>query len=206
MPKLSFSKAQKAVLDSGFLDSLGGKEKGVKLSRSAQVLVDLTSDVIKNAEKNLTAAQSVSSGKLVSEMQQDVSVERGSPKVDVLLLPYWKFVNDGVNGTMSQGGSKYSFRNAFVGKSFMESIRKWAIRANLSSTNVKTGFAKSKKERVGQKFTDTSTSTAYAIAKSIKKKGIKPTYFFTDAVAELRKQIESDKMIKALKIDVIESI
>lgn len=206
MPKLSFSKAQKAVLDSGFLDSLGGKIEGVKLSRSAQVLVDLTSDLIKDAERNLTSAQSVSSGDLISKMQQDVSVEGGGPKVDVLLLPYWKFVDDGVSGIKSSQSSRYSFKNAFVSKKFMQSIRKWAIRANLSSANVKTGFGKSTKERVGQRFQDTSTATAYAIATSIMNKGIKPTHFFSDAVTELKKKIESDKMIKALKIDVIESI
>lgn len=59
-----------------------------------------------------------------------------------------------------------------------------------------------------KKMVDSATSykaMAYAVATNIKKKGIKPTGFFSKAIVATRKE-QKAKYAKAFKLDIIESL
>lgn len=204
MASVTFSKSQKAVLDSGFLDTIGNKSDGVKLDRTAQALVDLTSVLLVNYEKNMNTAGSVSSGNLISDAEQVVSSVGKSITVDIRLLPYYKFRDQGVNGTSGDRGSKYSFRFKNPSRKMVKAVGEWANREGISVANDKYE-AISAQDRKRKSFRGNQIS-AYALAQSIIRKGVKGDKSFTNAVETLNKELSGNKFLQAFKIDVTESI
>lgn len=124
-------------------------------------------------------------------------------RMDISALFYYKFVDQGVKGT-KKGSGKYAFKNDGVGKKMMIAIRKWVIREGLKHKSDKYK-AITKREAKRKSITDTSTSTAYAIAKSVKQKGIEPSGFFTDAVRSTQ-AAANEELGAALKIDIINTL
>jgi len=205
MASKSFSKSQRAVLDSGFLDEIGStKGGGMQFDKTAQAVVDEVTTLLLDIEKNLKEEQAVSTGNLTSTATQEISVQAGVLQIDVLLEDYYKFVDEGVNGVVNNRGAKFSFKSRNPSRKMVDEIEQWLKRAGASSTNVKKSV--SKKESVGLSFANASRSKAFAVAASIKRKGIKPTKFLTDAVIALNQRLAGSKVIDAYRVDVIESI
>lgn len=205
MASKSFSKAQRAVLDSGFLSEIGStKGGGMRFDKTAQAVVDEVTTLLLDIENNLQEEQAVSTGNLTSTARQDISVQSGVLQIDVLLEDYYKFVDEGVNGLINSWGSKFSFKSRNPSRKMVDEIEAWLKRAGASATNVKKSV--SKKEGIGLSFANASRSKAFAVAASIKRKGIKPTKFLTDAVIALNQRLAGSKVIDAYRVDVIESI
>ena len=79
----------------------------------------------------------------------------------------------------------------------MSSIKQWTIRHNLKAVKQNTTF----KHRQVKTFQDTSDSTAYSIAMSIKKRGLRATYFWDHTYDKLMPGL-APKLAQALQQDV----
>lgn len=201
MASKSFSKAQRAVLDSGFLDTIGNeKGAGLGLDNTAQALLDLTSRLLLDATKNLEG--NISSGKLSSTAEQTVKASAGGLQIQIKMEDYWKFVDQGVNGLNVSQGSPFSFKTKNPSRAMVQEIEGWLKRAGASSENINRSI--SKKESVGLKFA--GSSKAFAVARSIKSRGLKPTLFFTNALEQFNREVASNALVNAARIDVTTSI
>lgn len=201
MIKKSLKKEQSKLVDSGFLDSLGQDKDAIKMNKVAKVLIELAGGVMEDAANNLNTSNSVNSGRLISEMEQEITADQRFLETVVKMLDYGKFIDEGVNGTQNNRGSRFGFKNNFVGRKMMQSIRKWAIRENLSAGTFKRKLGKETKSGLAS-----NEAAAYAIALAIKKNGINKTEFMTKAINTLQQKLNSDKVLKAFKIDVIASL
>lgn len=204
---VSISKAQSQALNSGFFSTLGSDKDsfaGLDITNTAQALAEVAADFVIDATDNLNKDDKVSSGHLSDSIVSLPLRMMGQTIVaDVKAADYYDFVNKGVRGTQGGGNSPYSFKNNKVGKKMMQEIRKWVIREGIRARNVKRGITH--RETAGRKITDTSTKTAYAIAASVKRKGLKRTGFWDDALVSLKQEI-SDKIGAAFKVDVVNSV
>jgi hypothetical protein len=90
-----------------------------------------------------------------------VQVEGNDVKITITANEYWKFVNDGVNGVLSNVGSPHSFRTLFPNRKMAESLQRGMSMKGLS---------------LPQGFKDYE-SYSYASAVKLKKEGIKPNHF-----------------------------
>jgi hypothetical protein len=128
--------------------------------------------------------------------------------VEVEILKSYKFLDKGVRGT--EGGSgKYSFKTKYANKKMMKAILKWLKKRSASGkTKYKAVSRNERKDKSINKTVSAAKSReqlAYAVATNIKKKGIKPTYFFTNAIKATQKETKK-KFAEALKIDIINSL
>ena len=83
------------------------------------------------------------------------------------------------------------------------SIKKWISRGKKSTRSVKKYKAAGKNELKNKSISE--IDSAYAVARSVKQKGIKKTGFLDKAITSARKKIKG-RLGKALKIDIINSI
>lgn len=206
MPK-TISEAQADALSDGFLDTIGSDEEEFKPKKSLSKLIQIAAFILEEANDNLNSADRVSSGALASSMKIKDPVSFGNQIImDIEMLEYWKFINDGVKGVKSgRPNSKYSFKNLYVGKNMLNKIHRWLKKEGVKAKTRTGGKPISKRERKRSKITDTSKSVAFAISKSVKAKGLKKTNFFTKAVAAGQKKAK-EELGKSLALDIIETI
>lgn len=200
----TISQAQAEALAEGFLDDIG---EDIKPTKTLSKLFLACAKIIEEAQNNLNSSDRVASGALSESMKIIDPVNEGKNiRIDISMLHYWKFVNDGVKGVKSgQPNSKYAFKNLIVGKKMLKAIRKWLVKEGLKTKAKGQGRPISKRERKRKTITDKTTSAAYAISRSIKAKGLKKTNFLTKAIKEGNKFLKSE-LGKGFKADIIEAI
>lgn len=124
--------------------------------------------VVAEMKNRLKGDNKLASGALEDSLQYRLTEDpKNGINLAFLMLDYGKFVDKGINGVEQRRGSPYSFKNLNVGRKMIASLGRW------------------KKIR-GVKISE------WAIAKSIKKKGIAPTQFFTISTTRRRKQLEAN--------------
>jgi hypothetical protein len=104
-----------------------------------------------------------------TEEQLDISIEAPS---------YWEFVDKGVNGVEINQGSEFSFRSAGVSPTHQLAIQKWMGENGVVPNG-----------------DQTYEQAAYAIARSVKIKGIESTGFVSDVL--------TDESIETLKKSIL---
>ena len=203
---VSMAQAQSALLNTGFLDTLGQNrdDVGVSLSATDAAVIRAAARFVQDARDNLIKADRVSSGQLEKSIVPRVKQwENGVNIIQIMVADYYKFVDRGVKGL--KGGnslSGYQFRTANPSKKMVAAIEAWIRHEKLTFRNTKK--AVSPREHKRQSVAQLSNSAAYMVARSIKRKGLKPSRFWTDAIEELEKDIATG-VASALRIDVIES-
>ena len=204
----SIARRQAAFIEDG-LGNLGSssRDENLSLNNIEAVLFDFLVDFIQKGKDNLQANESVNTGGLVDSFKGRVTFAGSKYTATVSLADYYDFVNKGVQG-LGPGNkntdSPYAFRTKSVSKPMMESIRKWMIREGLKLTREdapKFGGMQKKKSSTLFKENKT-TSLAYAIAASIKRKGLKKTEFFDKAYASAVPSLQ-ENLAKAMKEDVL---
>ncbi len=126
----------------------------------------------------------------------DGSVSFGSP------LEYAPFIHWGVNGTRKKRGSPYSYRYETPGRKHVDAIEKWMKVKPVRLRDQKTGqFIK----KVGPKGGDRVRSTAWVIARSIKRKGIHGLRYYIVALEQVVPQYV-EKMGTAVVSDIMKSL
>lgn len=192
------------------LENLGSNDRGDKitLKNTALKLVEIAESVVTKAQVNLNKDGSNATGKGEDSIHaEDIEVDGSKMGIDIVYLDRLKFINDGVKGTEG-GKGKYQFKTKWPNKKMALEILKWLRVRGKRAIKYK---AISKTERKDQSLkrktakSDDLKGLAYAVATSIKKKGIKPTHFFTKAIKDTAKDFKKE-IAAGFKLDIIESL
>jgi hypothetical protein len=203
---MSISKVQAAALAEGFLDNLGTeKDTGFSPRNTLTELFLLAGELVEDAQNNLNNSNKNASGKLSASLIADEPTQNGATvRIDVLMNYYGTFINKGVKGTKSGSSlAGYSFKNEGVSKNFRKDIQDWIKRGKISTRSVKKYTGHGKHEQKNKSIAQ--YDSAYAVARSIKQHGLKPTGFLDKAVKKAEAKFE-DRLGAALRIDVIDGL
>lgn len=200
-----------------FLDRIGTTDRGdsLPLGNCAKALVELADFLIETARGNLDKGGNMATGDTASSMvARDIIINGSQYEIDIEIASTYKFLDQGVKGVES-GSGKYSFKSKYPNAKMAAAIRKWLkVRKVVSkykaySTDpANKGKTERKNKRI-KKLVDSADGRlmglSYAIATNIKKKGIKPTKFFSKAIDDTEK-LQKEKYAAAFKLDIIESL
>lgn len=202
---MSISKQQARALAEGFLDDIGSSKDGFRPKETLSEIVLLAGELIESAQDNLNAANRNASGKLSQSLVADEpTLNNNSFRVDILMNYYGQFVNKGVKGTRSgRSTAGYSFRTEGVSKNFADALADWVKRGKTSTRTVKKYKGYGRHEQKNK--TISQIDKVYALGRSIKMLGLKPTGFLDRAVQTTRTKV-SDRLGAALRIDVIDGL
>jgi hypothetical protein len=218
MPRpISQARRQQQLLNSGFLDLTGSSRLDygpVSLDALSDKLAAIAIQFAEIARQKLDAADRVASGGLSdSIIPTDVEIMGTVYRVNVNVKEFYKFVDKGVRGWQDEkgGNSPYQFKQ-YTGRSgkknslMVTAIRKWLIREGLKGAGKENAHKKaSLRDRKRASITDSSTRAAIVMSKSIRKKGLRPSHFWTDALAEVEKLMKQ-QLGEAMKIDIVNNL
>jgi hypothetical protein len=217
MPARSIASRQKQLLGTNFLDLTGSSklEYGpVTLDALSDQLALFAFEFAERARHNLNLVDRTASGYLSdSIIPTRVTIFGKVYKVDIKIADYYKYVNEGVKGWADEkgGNSPYQFKQ-YTGRSgqktsaMVTAIRKWLIKEGLKGTaKVNHHIKASRRDRARASITDTATATAIIISRSIRKKGLRPSHFWTMTLDEMRQRMALE-LGKAFKTDIINNI
>ena len=142
--------------------------------------------VVTQSRANLTRQKKNASKQLWQSIDYDLKVSKNSFQLEFLMEDYGLFQDKGVSGTEKKYNTPYKYTNKMPPPSKMD---KWIVKRNLKGVRGKDGKFISRK------------SLQFMIARSIYKKGIKPSLFFTKPFEKAFKNINED-LIEAYKLDV----
>jgi hypothetical protein len=166
-----------------------------------QVLAGYVEEFERKVADELNRLDKVDTGSLASSIKFETTETANGIIVNVFVNDYYKFIDKGVQGTgpgSINTKSPYKFRYTTPSKSHVSAIKKWINRNGIraSATDVRRYGAIGRERRQPQNI-----NLAYIIAKSIKRKGLKETGFWTDSINETFKDFDA-KMSQALGIDI----
>lgn len=189
-----------------FLDDLGRgksefdlKEVQDVMTRMAVTYVDLISNQI---EKQDIA----SSGRMQDLISPtELQVNGTTLSVSIVAPDYATYVDSGVDGWAKSRGSKFKFKTKGVDPKgeFVKSIKEYRAREGSAARNVKVSI--SSREAKGKSMMDASTKAAVQTAYMIKKYGIAPRNFWSNATDVFKVQLAYELGL-AFKIDIINNI
>ena len=211
----SISQAQLHFLEGNELDLIGEEQiKPVQLNDIADTLAYLAALYTEKLAESLNKADATSSGFLAdSIIPLDVKVLGSVYTVEIQAATYAKFIDEGVDGWAKPRGSQYKFKTKGVDPNgeMVKSIKAWLLREGSFSKASDISVYRGKKisltgrESRQKSITDATTKRAISTAYMIKRQGIKPTRFWSNATKDM-KQIVEMELAKALKVDIINSI
>lgn len=198
----------KKTLD--FLGTIGSTDRGddLKLNNTAKALVRLSDFLIDEATNNLRKKGNIASGGTEDSMKADnIEINGTKMSLDILIVDTYKFLDQGVKG-VEGGQGKYSFKTKYPNEKMAKAIRAW-LRYRKVATKYKAISKTESKNKKIQKIVKSAegklTGLSYAIATNIKKKGIKATKFFSNAIKATEKQAAKE-YAEAFRLDIIESL
>lgn len=182
----------------------GSQIKAIGLPSVELLLIAAASNFILKVKENLNTlgiddTGALSDGIEAGELQQDAngySITVGYP-ANSKAAKYYDYVNKGVKG-FDSGKSKnntspYSFKKilnkrggVLIGRSMLKNIASWVDRNGVRRNDVSITKRQAKRESLSKMVSEASKkkSIAYAVAVNIKKKGLKKTGYFDNAVQE----------------------
>lgn len=140
--------------------------------------------VVKQARANLTRRDKNASGKLYLSIYAKVKAMPNSIGIYFDMEKYGAFQDKGVNGVWRGFGSPYSFKSKMPPPSKLD---KWIVLKGLAPKDKQGKFIPRK-------------SLQFLIARSIYRRGIKPSLFFTKAFEGAYKKLP-DELIKKYGLD-----
>lgn len=157
-----------------------------KLSGLNGVLVAFGEKLVKDLGKNLPEKKDTT-GALRGSIRFTTKVFGQVYTFELSMLDYYKYVDQGVNGTKVNHGSQYSFRDKFP--KILE-IKKWISNKNIQDFDeVKT---KKGLKTLASDFKGVNR-LAFLIGRKIKTKGIEPTHFYSKVIDDGRlKKLSAD--------------
>lgn len=149
--------------------------------------------VVTQSRANLTRGEKNTSKELYNSLQGVVKVSKNSFQLSFLMEDYGVFQDKGVSGTEKKYNTKFSYKQSsnVVGMEYHTGVfAKWAKTRNIRLRDEKGRFKKGNYKSIG-----------FVIAKSVKRKGIKPSLFFTKPFEKAFTNLD-DKIIEAYKLDI----
>lgn len=160
-----------------------------------EILNAFGKEVLRQSRSNLTRQAKRATSNLYRNIDYDLDAFENSFSLDFgmriggrLQKGYMDFVDQGVSGTERKYNTPYTFRNKMPPR---KHILDWVNRKRLRLRDPETGRFK----KGGQQ------SLAYLIQRSIFKKGIRPSMFFTRAFENAFRQLP-EELEKAFALDV----
>jgi hypothetical protein len=199
----SINSRQASYLKTLHLEDIGAGRDSfgpVEIDDIEQILVNLAAIFIRAASEGLNVAKAIDTSALHDSISFDaVQFAGGIYSVEISVLDYYKFIDEGVKGIVSTPAgtqaSPYQFKTYRVSKKMKNSIRKWLIRHGLKASarpvrkeNFRYALGTEQKAKPFSNAPKTD-ALAYAVAMSIKKRGIKATHFWKKAEEAIREQI-----------------
>lgn len=145
----------------------------------------IAKDIIKQSRANLTRSKITAQGKLYRSLQSNLQVFKNSIAIEILMEHYGNYVDQGVSGTERKFDTPFSYRDKMPPVSVFSS---WMVKRGIAPRNEKGHFLSRR-------------SMQFAIAKSIQKRGLRPTRFYTNAVESAMKRIP-DEIAEAYALDL----
>ena len=191
-----------------FLDGLGSNDRGdkVEFNNVGAALVELADFLITTARDNMDKKGNTATGNTaLSMMASDVFTNATKLQVNISIDSTYKFLDQGVKG-VEGGTGKYQFKTKYPNKKMALAILKWVRKRGIATKYKAISKTERKNQRIKRmiKKSDNLKGMAYAISTNIKKKGIKPTYFFSKAIEATKKE-QKKVYAEALKLDIIET-
>lgn len=192
----SISQLQKELINSGVLNQLGSSRKNYlqaeELPTLEKFLVLSAANFILKVKENIEALGISDTGALSDDLSegqlektnQGYSITMGYP-TNSKAAKYYDFVNKGVKGVKTgTPNSPYAFKNIGVSRAMLKNIYSWVNRNGLRGNDVAITKRQAKRQSLSKMVSEASKkkSLAYAIAVNIKKRGLKQTRFFDNAV------------------------
>ena len=191
-----------------FLDGLGSNDRGdkVQFNNISAALVELADFLITEARGNMDKKGNTATGQTASSMKAGpLQTNASKLQVDISIDSTYKFLDQGVKG-VEGGTGKYQFKTKYPNKKMALAILKWVRKRGIATKYKAISKTERKNQRIKRmiKKSDNLKGMAYAISTNIKKKGIKPTKFFTKAIEATKKE-QKKRFADALKLDIIET-
>jgi len=203
------TKAQHEAVDSGFIDLNtldAGDYQAIDLSDIKNTLVAIAGAYVGLIHENATSKDVNSSGDMIENIKPtDVTTTETGYSIGITAPDYATYQDEGVNGWKVNRGSRFQFKTKGTreGSPMYNSLKQWVNREGQSARNVKVGVTR--RERRGMKMQSIETKTILAAAAGIKRFGIAPTRFWSDATNEINAYIETELGI-ATKVDIINNL
>lgn len=147
--------------------------------------------VIQQSRSNLTRGNKNYKKSLYDSLKSDINVSANSFSLSFIMNEYGVYQDKGVSGTEQKYNTPFSYRQKMPP---IKPIADWAKFRNIRLRNAKGQFAKGNYKTIG-----------YILADSIKKKGIKPSLFFTKPFEKAFNNLP-DQLVKAYALDLDEFI
>jgi len=163
------------------------------LSNVKESLDTFAKRVISRSRANLTKKKKNVSKKLYDSLDYDLKVHKNSFSLKILMEKYADFQDKGVSGTERKYSTPYSYKSSsnLLGFELATStFAKWAKLRGIRFRSVGGQFAKGNYKTIG---------VAIALAK--KKKGIKPTHFFSKPFESAFKDLPSE-LVESFSLDI----
>jgi hypothetical protein len=142
--------------------------------------------VVQQSRSKLTQSNKNASKRLYESLGYDLKVMPNSFSMAFLMENYGEYQDKGVSGTEVKYNTPYKYTNKMPPPS---AFSQWVVRKGLKGTRDASGRFVSRK------------GLQFAIAKSIFKKGIKPSLFFTKPFEAAFKNLPND-IVEAYGLDV----
>lgn len=203
---MSITANQVKLLKDKFLQSLGS-QRPEALPVLDQILADYAKAFIDAAYANANKAGIVYKGSLNSDLTFKVVNTGRSYEISIgypassPAAEYYDFQNKGVAGVGKSIASPYSFKTLYPSRKMVSQIEEWVKFNGISSRAEDQTRNLSSLQTKRKRLSDTE-ATAYSIAKGIKRKGIKQTLFFDNAIAQTFDKNFVATLSKALAADV----
>lgn len=204
---INLNKAQSKAISSGFLDTKG--EQKVQLLVAENVLEQYGAEFKAKIGQLMNQRQVIGSGKLLESITPVVIEEGPNMTLQIRLLDYFDFPNQGVRGVKSSKNaprSPYRYKNYGMNQEGRASIKQYILsgKAKVSAVrNDKAAGIGLERKGISQKpkksLIDRQTDQLIYM---IKKYGIKATNYFTDAFTETMKDFEVT-MSEAVGRDIV---
>lgn len=144
--------------------------------------------VIQQAKSNLTRMHKKSSSKLYNSIKGEVKEMPNSIRLGFDMEEYGYFQDKGVSGTKRRYDTPFSYKSK---QPPIEPIERWIKNKGIVPRNIKGKFTSKR-------------GLAFAISRSIKEKGIKPSLFFTKPFEKAFKNLPNE-LIDAFGLDATET-
>lgn len=149
-----------------------------------KILADWTEELIQDMKRDLDSRTKSKSDQLSSSIEPEYIVTNAGITMQLYIADYYQFVDEGVSGVEKPiSGSPFSFKFKRPGKKFAQQIQGWIADASVPDKTRKGDFSK-----------DKPSPLSYAIATSIKKRGLKPKLFFKANLTQDRIQKLQDML------------
>ncbi len=184
-------------------------DREFKATSVEDVFLKYRAELIAELRESIIRVGKDQPGELLQSVDGVVQIVANGVTFEIKMLDYWDVVDKGVDGYEKSVGSAYKYKKN-TKRIPIDAMKKFiaargirpamSIKAHRKSETFSDKRIKARSKKVNKE--NELNSLAFAIGASIKKKGLKPTHFFTDVInLDLKARLTAD-ITKALGKDI----